>query len=556
MGGDDGLGRRVQALLDLLNAAGVDTVDNSGLDREVQRFNSELNRVSSSLPEDPQAWDKQVDKLVRQLRDSLRDTPERDALEQDGGKAQEEGYGNVSRSNPNNAQRNAQPPTQPQPPVQQQQDEQNRRQYLEREFSSTSYPKIGPGYSDTISVVSELTIPTVVPGAVPEEEDYGPPVVIDFSSSSKSEPKRDRRTQTTQLRPPSRRVVTRSGGAAAQRRQSYQATMAHLEASGTINNPSARNQAGSPNASGTTRNIPASSVQMTVNDFPSLNESSNFFEETAKPKRRENGRRSLLRKSNKYAAAVETASSRMLLRQNSVKNNATKSTKYSRRAQQQQQQQQQQQDSSMDLDGIMGSMGKDIGFIFQELNALDADTGGESKVRNTLGSVAKSLGGDLEWPKDQPASSSQQTDPVLIDEDGFLIGGKKDEGGAAFADFDAVPKDAFDNSFFNPPPAPSRRKKGGSRRASLTSADAKKSTSSPRRATMDMGAKPSRRASMGNKESRIDAVEYATKQRLDMLRQMAADNGDSTGLDSKIDFVEAETMKQIRRLRDRLGENN
>ena len=331
-GSDDGLVRRVEALLDLLNVAGVDTVDNSILDREVQRFNAEIKRVAGILPEEPQAWDKQVDRLVRQLRESLRDTPERDALEQETKHLE----GSYSRSISGVSPRRS-PPPQPQPqppqPAPSQQEEEDRRQYLEREFSSTSYPKIGPGYSDTISVVSELTIPTVVPGAVPPEEDYGPPIVIDFSSN-KSDAKKDRRTATNQLRPPSRRVVTRSGGAAAQRRQSYQATMAHLEASGTINNsnPKHHQQIQQPPQHA----IPASSVQMTVNDFPSLNESSNFFEETAKPKRRENGRRSLLRKSNKYAAAVETASSRMLLRQNSVKSNP-KSTKYSRRAQQQQQ---------------------------------------------------------------------------------------------------------------------------------------------------------------------------------------------------------------------------
>ena len=136
----------------------------------------------------------------------------------------------------------------------------DRRQQLEREESTTSYPIIGEGYSDTISVVSDITTPTVMPGqTVSLEEHYlPPPMQIDFSrkvnkqklrrpslqesgdskaeqssSSSSSKP-----TLTSATKPrtevvvptPPPPVVAKPGGAAAKRRQNYAITMAHLEA--------------------------------------------------------------------------------------------------------------------------------------------------------------------------------------------------------------------------------------------------------------------------------------------------------------------------------------
>jgi hypothetical protein len=70
-------------------------------------------------------------------------------------------------------------------------------------------------------------------------------------------------------------------------------------------------------------------------------------------------------------------------------------------------------------------------------------------------------------------------------------------------------------------------------------------------------------SSNDTKESRIDAVEMATKKRIEMLRKLveyrartvtSSDSGSRDEL-QKLDFVEAETMKQIARLRDRLGES-
>lgn len=140
----------VNSLLDLLTVVSLDTVDNSLLDREAERCVIELRQSRDSLPDDPQAWDRQVEKLIRQLRESVRETPERDIdLLKDPDMR-------LHYSSPD-----PEPEYKPQMPPAQRDDpdaSEDRRQYLEREFSSTSYPKIGPGYSDSISVVSDVSI--------------------------------------------------------------------------------------------------------------------------------------------------------------------------------------------------------------------------------------------------------------------------------------------------------------------------------------------------------------------------------------------------------------
>lgn len=129
----------------------------------------------------------------------------------------------------------------------------DRRQDLEREESTTSYPIIGEGYSDTISIVSDITTPTVMPGQeIPiDEYDNGPPLQIGFSVTTK--PKKKLRRPSLEspagepqneinnsmkpsipeppLPPPAAPTISKSGGAAAKRRQNYQLAMAQLEAS-------------------------------------------------------------------------------------------------------------------------------------------------------------------------------------------------------------------------------------------------------------------------------------------------------------------------------------
>ena len=63
-----------------------------------------------------------------------------------------------------------------------------------------------------------------------------------------------------------------------------------------------------------------------------------------------------------------------------------------------------------------------------------------------------------------------------------------------------------------------------------------------------MGGKPPGKTKKKD-EHRIDDVEKATKKKLEMLRREAEKQGDSA-FGSKVDLIEQETMKQIRRLRD------
>jgi hypothetical protein len=145
---DNGTAKSVNALVDLLSAAALDSIDNHLLDREAQHCVLELRQSRDSLTDDPQAWDREVEKLIRQLRESLRDTPERDI--EDLQDPDELLRPSVAEREPDYVE--------PQPrSMQEEEENDDRRQYLERELSTTSYPKIGPGYSDSISVVSDVS---------------------------------------------------------------------------------------------------------------------------------------------------------------------------------------------------------------------------------------------------------------------------------------------------------------------------------------------------------------------------------------------------------------
>ena len=690
MPSNDGLSRRVDALLDLLAAASLDTIDNSVLDREHARCTQEMKQTTQpELPHGPQAWDRHIDKMVRQLRDAVKDTPERTPPEEStdpyhypNHQNQHQNQNTLTRyqqnSYRNNPQRHAQtrtptqsyaPQTQPQPNIHPDDDD-DRRQYLEREFSSTSYPKIGPGYSDSISVVSELTIPTVVPGRnVPDEEDYSRPppsigMTLEFCTKPSRSSSRDHyhssasrattnTTSTTMptvdpnkpkarsktasysnaqssrrpadVRPPPQHV-TAPIDAAQRRRQSHQATMAHLgERPG-----GSGGSAGTASTSSLTRSygtttpyltVPQIKNEMTVNDFPSLNESPNFFAQDDDDAEG-NGRRSLLRKPDKYARAVPTASSRMLLsNQNSSK--AKKPTKYGimsgRRKSSTDQDEgitstaatataaiaASQGNKNIDLDGVLSTMGQDIDFIFRELTALEEDgmvpikkmpeagfsesnIGATAKIKNTLGSVEKYLRKDGTtgstngntstagfqevnggWPSAIAAQKAkrEKADPLLIDEDGFII--SADPNDNPFGDpFAMQPMETskqefgFDADFFHSSLKDTKPKNTSRTKTSRRSSEvASSSTTKKKSSSSSKGSKSS--SSKGpDKESRIDAVELATKKKIDMLRQLVAERvgeetrgGSKQSLDTKLDFVEAETMKQIARLRDRMGEN-
>lgn len=119
-----------------------------------------------------------------------------------------------------------------------------------------NYPKIGPGYSDDISVVSDLTTPTVMTKQQVADEEYYrdvnggpgslPPMQIG-GGFGPAQPTRNHgngllnsshqggktKNMVGQVRPSAaRRAIAKTGGAAAQRRLNYQMAMTKLQSSG------------------------------------------------------------------------------------------------------------------------------------------------------------------------------------------------------------------------------------------------------------------------------------------------------------------------------------
>jgi hypothetical protein len=279
-------------------------------------------------------------------------------------------------------------------------------------------------------------------------------------------------------------------------------TMAHLMATtpGGAVGSTALFSAGDPNSA-----RGGTAVPMSVKDFPSLKDASgrsSFDDGDYSLSRRESGRRSLLRKSNQYAASVSaTASQRMLLAR---QENAKERKRVSRRS------------STGDVDVKTGSSG--FGTAPQ-----DSDGFGFTSIDDD--------------------DTKKAGDPVLIDEDGFIIGANNTQDPFANASFgNDFPKDTFanTNTFGNPTssffPAPAKDTK-------------KKKGSSSRRASTGMAGGKVPGKLKKKDDQLIDAVEKATRKKLEMLRREAEEQGD-LAFGSKVDMVEQETMKQIRRIRD------
>ena len=305
--------------------------------------------------------------------------------------------------------------------------------------------------------------------------------------------------------------------------------------------------------------------------------------------------------------------------------------------------------NNLDVENLMSTMGQDIDYIFRELSTFegqqkqkkqgvegtdlpanpspkidgsdDSDSDEASliataKIKYTLGQLSSTLKQDEKRPR-----SSSNPDPLLIDEDGFLVA----EGAQP------TPDDAFGASSFADQPKDEKNRR--SKRSELLAAKRKElqgyqnqqklRQNSLRRmrggtnadddrdnqtlATTEVEADVRNRvmalaAGKTNKNedegsvglirgvpdldkgernfstinydddddiSKIDAVEAATKKRIEMLRRVVAEKAvqlsaaDKKGgrgsahhpeddeLTTKLDYVEQETMKQISRLRKR-----
>lgn len=210
----DAVNERLNGLVTLLKAVGVDSLDNGDM--------SKVNGGLGGLPNAQQLDDDQIEAIIKKLQQAQAEAPQIIAALEAHAEARSltGSQSKASRRQP-----------EPEPEEEEEEDDD--------EFDEdANYPMVGHGVSDDISVVSDLTTPTVLTGVpVPEEEHYRdalPPMIIgggghDAPAMIIAAPKK--KNLVGQVRPggPPRRAPPRGpGGAAAARRNKYQNTMAKL----------------------------------------------------------------------------------------------------------------------------------------------------------------------------------------------------------------------------------------------------------------------------------------------------------------------------------------
>jgi len=231
----DAANERLNGLVTLLQAVGVGGGD-------MDRVAKSMGSGNLNMPDARQLNDSQVEDLIRKLQLAQAEAPQiiaaleahAEARSISGGKSRAE---------------------EPQQQSQQEEDDDDDSDFDE----DANYPMVGHGCSDDISVVSDLTTPTVVTGVpVPEEEHYkdslppmivgggpgqAPPMKIHSSKRRNHLNQVGRSAPPGGIAPPPRRnvPVPRAGGAAASRRKNYQDTMAKLH-----ENPHAAGGPGGP----------------------------------------------------------------------------------------------------------------------------------------------------------------------------------------------------------------------------------------------------------------------------------------------------------------------
>jgi len=223
---------KLNGLITLLKTVGIDGLDSNALLEQQKR--------KSSPKKDTSSGDAQILELVKKLQQAQADSPE--ILE-----ALKSPELLVLASLAAQKQQTAPEPPKPAPTS------------LDDVFDDDddNYPKIGPGYSDDISVVSELSTPTVMTRQSVADEEYysevkaggGTPPLLSrglaghgLRGPTRNAPNRvatvKSRNMVGQVRPiaPRRPIpaipAKPSGGAAAQRRLNYQMAMNKLEEEG------------------------------------------------------------------------------------------------------------------------------------------------------------------------------------------------------------------------------------------------------------------------------------------------------------------------------------
>mmetsp|Transcript_39414 Transcript_39414/g.95368 ORF Transcript_39414/g.95368 Transcript_39414/m.95368 type:complete len:374 (+) Transcript_39414:104-1225(+) len=215
--GVDDVSEKLNGLVNLLQIVGIDGVDPNALVEEQKRLASgKKDGSSAGTGTTAQSTDSQILEIIKKLQLAQADSPEiLQALKSP------ELLALASLA----AQTKAPAPAPSLEDVMEDEDD--------------NYPKIGPGYSDEISVVSEMSTPTVMTKQNVNEEEYysevsgapppmsiggRPPTSIGGAGRGKS-----RNLLTSVGAAASRGALAKGGGAAAQRRANYQNTMAKLQ---------------------------------------------------------------------------------------------------------------------------------------------------------------------------------------------------------------------------------------------------------------------------------------------------------------------------------------
>lgn len=233
---DVDVNERLNGLVNLLHVVGIDGVDPDALaaeQKKLQRGGNGNSNSNSTPTTSTQSSDSQILEIIRKLQLAQADSPEILA-------ALKSPELRALASLAAQKQARPEPKKAPAPSLDDVMDDDD------------NYPKIGPGYSDDISVVSDLTTPTVMtrqhimeeefykdvnggPGALPPMHIGGgpaqpsrPPGAVGGHGPGFVAPKK--KNLVSQVNPvASRRAIAKSGGAAAQRRLNYQQAVAKLQ---------------------------------------------------------------------------------------------------------------------------------------------------------------------------------------------------------------------------------------------------------------------------------------------------------------------------------------
>eukprot|EP00980_Cylindrotheca_fusiformis_P008776 scaffold1869_cov122-Cylindrotheca_fusiformis.AAC.38 len=217
----DDVNEKLRGLVNLLQIVGIDGVDPEALVEEQQRIASQKKDGSSAeTGTTAQSTDSQIMEIIKKLQLAQVDSPEILAALQSPQLRALAGLAAQKQKAP-----------EPKASLEDVMDDED-----------DNYPKIGPGYSDDISVVSDLSTPTVMTKQnVAEEELYkdvngGPGALPPMNIGGPARPPmsvggagKNRNMLGNVSAASARRAIAKTGGAAAQRRLNYQQQMAKLQ---------------------------------------------------------------------------------------------------------------------------------------------------------------------------------------------------------------------------------------------------------------------------------------------------------------------------------------